>query len=152
MASYTPEQFKELLGKFAQGLPAAVSRATVAAAADVKEQISGRVFNTSGTRDTEGNTRAYKSAEWVDKRKDKGLVQLSTVDLIYDGDLQSSQRIVRENKAVSVKIIGDKNVDKARGNEARFPSKKVFYANKEEVKLIYDTFTEEIANYIQKIF
>lgn len=151
MATYTPEQFNRLLDRFAQGLPKAIADATVAAGVDINEKIKGRIFNTSGTRDTEGNTRTYKSSQWKKKRAAKGL-QISTVDLIFNGDLQRSPKLVKQAKQVDLKIFGDLNVKKARGNEKRFPSKEVFSANEAEVESAIEAFEEKITDYIQSIF
>lgn len=147
----TPDEFAQKLDRFAKGLPEAMSKASFKAAQQLNADITGRIFRVGGTKDTEGNTRSYKSESYKKKRRKEGL-QANKVDYVFTGDLQRSIRLFEKPKQVDLKIVGALNVVKARSHEDLYPSDKVFYASDKEAKIAVEVFEETIADYIQEIF
>lgn len=147
----TLEQFAKRIDRFAKGFGKAIDEATFKAGQQLTADIKGRIFRVGGTKDTQGNTRGYKSESYKKKRTDNGL-QVSRVDMVFTGDLQRSVRLFDSKNKAELKIVGTKNVDKARGNEELYPSKNVFIASDEEVKIAVEVFEESIADYIVKVF
>lgn len=151
MSQLTPEQFKRRLDGFANGLGKVITESVELAGVQLNADIKGRIFSASGTKDTKGNTRRYKSKSWKKKRSKKGL-QTAKVDYIFEGDLQRSVKLFDSTNNAEIKIVGKKNVDKARGNEDLYPSKKVFTASDEEAERAVEVFEESISEYILKVF
>lgn len=144
----TPEEFGDKLGRFARDLPKTLDEAAFKAAFQLNGDISGRIFRVGGTKDVDGNTRPYRSAEWKKKRQANGL-QTSVVDLVFTGDLQRSIKTVDAKNAAAVKIVGRAEVEKARGNEKYFPSP-VFEANATERQTAVDIIFEDVVELIDK--
>ena len=153
MSTYTPKQFSDLLQRFGSGFPQAIAGATYQAAQQLNSDITGRIFGQE-TKDIEGGTRGYRSEGWVTKREDAGL-SINRVNLQYKGSLKKSPELMREKKAVSLKIVGSQQVKKARGNERWYEEEngaKVFEASKKEEANAREVFAEAITDYIQKYF
>ena len=150
MAQYSPEQFSKLLDRFALGFPKAVSDAIFVSAQQLSSDIPGRIFADGGTKDIDGGQRDYKEGSWKKKREARGF-PTGKVDLIFDGDLKRSPKLFQLQKSVELRIVGQKQVEKARGNEDRFPAK-VFEASVLEEKNARLAFEDELTDYIQKFF
>ena len=154
MATYSPEQFGVLLDKFALGFPKAISDAVFVSAQQLDSDIGGRIFGGGETKDIEGGTRGYRSERWIREREDRGF-PINRVDLIFNGDLKRSPKLFDVGKAVELRIVGQKQVDKARGNEDYFEEEngaKVFEASVLEEKNARLAFEDELTDYIQKFF
>ena len=154
MATYTPEQFDDLLTRFANGLPVAVNRATLVAAQQLKGDIPGRIHRRGGTKDVDGGTRGYRSEKWVTEREDEGL-PIGRVDHTFNGDLKRSYKLLVSKKQIDLRIFGNDNVKKARGNERWFIQENgapVWEASKAEEKKARKAFNTEITNYIKQFF
>ena len=154
MATYTPEQFDDLLTRFANGLPVAVNRATLVAAQQLRGDIPGRIHRRGGTKDVDGGTREYKSKSYEKKRKNEGL-QINKVDHTFKGDLQRSYKLLVSKKQIDLRIFGNDNVKKARGNERWFIQENgapVWEASKAEEKKARKAFDTEISKYIKRFF
>ena len=155
MAQYSPEQFGARLDQFAVGFSDAIAVAVFVAAQQLESDITGRIFG-EDTQDVDGGTRGYRTESWVTKREDANL-SINRVNLQFTGDLKKSPKLFEEKaiKAVSLKIVGQKQVDKARGNERWFEQEngaKVFEASVLEEKNARLAFEDELTNYIQKFF
>ena len=155
MAVYTPEGYKKQMDAFGAGLPKAIAEATFVAGQQLNVDIVGRVFRVGGTKDIDGGTRGYRSESWIREREAKGL-QIRNVDLEFNGDLKRSIKLFQTKQSVAeLKIVGDLNVKKARGNEDLYEQEngaEVFEASIKEEKRAREAFDKVISEYINKFF
>lgn len=141
--------FAEKLEQYAKGLPNVYQDAIFKAGQFLNAEIPVRVFNegkdVNGSKRPKGYTEDYKK-----QRRKKGL-QVSTVDLVAEGDLQRSIKLVKSKLETFMQIKGDLNVTKARVNEKRFSSG-VFEASKKERIEAVNQIQKEVEKFTKSIF